>query len=245
MKFEFYEVGGKIRDEILGLTSKDVDYSVVISGHNPELTADQLFTEMLMELQTKRFEVFEQRPEAFTIRAMFPKYHQYSGVADFVLSRKEVGYNTESRLPRVEIGTLHDDLLRRDFTVNAIAKDSEGNLIDPFNGQIDITHGILRTPTDAGVSFYNDPLRILRAFRFMVTKSFTLSDEIVDAISLFDPMTFLTKISVDRVRDELTKMLKHSTPRTLDVLFWLRNINPSLYNVLWEHDLWLMPTTKK
>ncbi len=111
MEFKFYEVGGKIRDEFLGLTSKDVDYSVVAEGVPDGTTPDEVFTEMMIDLTASGFKVFQQTPEAFTIRAMFPEWHTHSGVADFVLARKEIGYNTSSRMPEVAIGTLLYDLL--------------------------------------------------------------------------------------------------------------------------------------
>lgn len=244
MEFKLYEVGGKIRDEFLGLPSKDVDYSVVAEGTSITSTS-LIFESLIVYLEQEGYQIFQVTNEAFTIRAKFPDNHQHSGVADFVLARKEIGYNAMSRMPEVAVGTLHDDLLRRDFTVNAMAKDEDGNIIDPFHGQIDLAHGMLRTPSDAGMAFHNDPLRIMRALRFKITKGFSLSDEIVDAISLFDPVTFMIKVSEERTREELTKMFKHSTPQTLETLFWLRKVNPALYNVIFQGDMWLMPTTKK
>jgi poly(A) polymerase len=152
--FTFYEVGGKVRDEILGLQSKDVDYTVVPSDSLLEqyTGAEEMFDILVTYLRESKFEIFLITPDCFTIRAMFPKDHKYSGVADFVMSRKEVGYVPGTRTPIVKPGTLYDDLERRDFTLNALAKDEDGNIIDYFNGIEDLKNGILRTPLPTKVT---------------------------------------------------------------------------------------------
>ena len=245
MKYELYEVGGKIRDEFLGLKSKDVDYSVVILD---ELTDKSLpllaFENFVYQIETEGFEVFLKTPDCFTVRAMFPKDHKYSGVADFVLARKELGYIPNTRTPKVELGTLRDDLERRDFTVNALAKDSDGNIVDYFGGQKDLLSGILRTPVDTAVSFNDDPLRILRAMRFMVTKGFAVSDNIIETIETFNSAK-MEVVSTERIREELHKMFHYNTKRTMQILYWLNQINPELHSNIFSRDLWLMPTNKK
>ena len=97
-----------------------------------------------------------------------PEGYKYQGVADFVMARKEVGYIPNTRTPIVEPGNLYDDLSRRDFTVNALAKDPDtGEIIDYFGGLEDIKKKLLRTPLPP---FDDDPLRILRGIRFSITK---------------------------------------------------------------------------
>ncbi len=124
--FKFYEVGGKIRDELLGLSNKDVDYVAVPCQEalNQGLDACEMFTILCDYLQKEGFEIFLITRGCFTIRAKFPNGYKYQGVADFVMARKEVGYISGTRTPIVEPGTLYDDLARRDFTVNALAKRS-------------------------------------------------------------------------------------------------------------------------
>ena len=241
MKYELYEVGGKIRDELLGLQSKDVDYSVVTD----RLQQDPLTVFYIFEDTLKRegYDVFLSTPECFTIRAMFPKDHQYSGVADFVLARKEE-YVQGSRKPTVFLGTLKDDLERRDFTVNALAKDSDGKIVDYFGGRKDLLNGILKTPIDTGVSFNDDPLRILRAMRFMVTKGFAVSDNIIETIETFN-VSKMEVVSTERIREELLKMFHFDTKRTMQILYWLNQINPELHSNIFSRDMWLMPTNKK
>ena len=127
--FKFYEVGGKIRDELLGLTNKDVDYvavptEAVYSKIHPceaQLSPAQLMFKALKSyLEEQKFEIFLVTPECYTIRAKFPEGYKYQGVADFVMARKEVGYVPGTRTPIVEPGNLYDDLSRRDFTINAL-----------------------------------------------------------------------------------------------------------------------------
>lgn len=154
--FKFYEVGGKIRDELLGLTNKDVDYvavptEAVYSKIHPceaQLSPARLMFKALKSyLEEQKFEIFLVTPECYTIRAKFPEGYKYQGVADFVMARKEVGYVPGTRTPIVEPGNLYDDLSRRDFTVNAMAKDPDtGEIIDYFYGKHDITNALIRTP---------------------------------------------------------------------------------------------------
>ena len=134
--FKFYEVGGKVRDEILGLASKDVDY-VAVPGDDllkDIESAHTMFNILEGYLKEEGFEIFLVTTDCFTIRAKFPKNHKYEGVADFVMARKEIGYIPGTRQPMVVPGTLYDDLERRDFTLNALAKDENGDIIDFFDG---------------------------------------------------------------------------------------------------------------
>ena len=168
--FKFYEVGGKVRDEILEIESKDVDY-VAVPGEDPlkNISSAHAMFRLLEEyLKIEGFEIFLSTPDCFTIRAKFPKDHKYQGVADFVMARKEVGYIPGTRTPMVVPGSLYDDLERRDFTLNALAKDEDGKIIDFFNGLKHLKSGQLVTPLDCEVTFNDDPLRILRAIRFCI-----------------------------------------------------------------------------
>ena len=217
--FTFYEVGGKIRDELLGIKSKDVDYTAVPSEFllKLKLTAEQMFEELVKYLVEAKFNIFLITKECYTIRAMFPEDHKYSGVADFVMARKEVGYISGTRTPIVIPGTLYDDLERRDFTVNALAKDSEGNIIDYFNGLKDLKFKELKTPLSPEITFNDDPLRILRALRFAITKDFWISDEIDTTLTYFD-YSKMKVVSNERIYEELRKMLEFDTPKTIGLL---------------------------
>ena len=244
MKYKLYEVGGKIRDEFLGLKSKDVDYSVVIE--DTTLTLELAYSMFVKQIESEGFEVFKRDPDVVTVRAMFPKDHKYSGAADFVLARKELYYPEAGRRPVCELGTLKDDLLRRDFTLNAMAKAEDGNIIDLFGGYEDLMASILRTPRDPYETFKNDPLRIIRAMRFCITKGFVLSQELRLAI-IEVGVQGIEKVSVERVQGELEKCFYFDTIKTLDYLNYFRNeLNFDLIKYAFEGTgLKLKPITKK
>tara|TARA_R110000868_G_scaffold12456_8_gene59561 strand:+ start:1344 stop:2090 length:747 start_codon:yes stop_codon:yes gene_type:complete len=243
--YRLYEVGGAVRDSLLGLKSKDIDYTVVVTPDDPSVDAVIAFNWFHAEIVRDGYEVFLCTPDVFTIRARFPKTHIHAGlVADFVLARKESGFVEGTRRPlNIELGTLEDDLRRRDFTVNAIARDIDGTIIDPFNGMSDLCNRILICPVDAETSFEDDPLRILRALRFSLTKEMNLGDNIKMAIKKFDVDRFIETVSIERIREELHKMFSHSTINSLKILFELEKWNFRLYEYIFE-QLWLKPTTE-
>jgi poly(A) polymerase len=144
----------------------------------------------------------------------------------------------------LELGTLHDDLLRRDFTVNAIAESVDGEIIDPFGGVADLKLGILRTPLPAEQTMMDDPLRILRALRFQITKSFSIHEDIWMAMGQPEILEKLkTTVSAERIRDEVFKMMKHNTPMTIKVLSLVDNHSiPGFIDLVFGRGLWLKPT---
>lgn len=239
--FTFYEVGGKVRDELLGLESKDVDYVAVPSDELIGMieTAEEMFDVLEEHLKNEKFELFLVTRNCYTIRARFPQGHVYSGVADFVMARKEVGYIPGTRTPIIKPGTLYDDLERRDFTLNALAKKEDGTIIDYFNGEKHLRLGVLRTPLDAEITFNDDPLRILRALRFCITKSFYIESKMDEIIRNYDYENKMSVVSSERIRDELFKCFKYDTNLTLRTL----NDYPRLRNYIFEKtSLWLKPT---
>lgn len=242
--FTFYEVGGKVRDEILGLESKDVDYVAV---PNDKLlkdfdTAESMFSMLETYLRDEKFEIFLVTPDCFTIRAKFPKDHKYSGVADFVMARKEIGYIPGTRTPIIKPGTLYDDLERRDFTLNALAKDEDGTIIDYFDGLVDLKNKFLRTPLPTETTFNDDPLRILRAIRLSITKGLTIPMQMALTIGLYNYDEKMSVVSTERIREELFKCFKHDTLETLRVL----NEYPLLNTYIFKNSgLWLKPTMEQ
>lgn len=246
--FKFYEVGGKVRDEILGLQSKDVDY-VAVPDEKLLLThysAPDMFAVLENYLKEEGFEIFLVTEDCFTIRAKFPKNHKYEGVADFVMARKEIGYFKGTRQPIVLPGTLYDDLERRDFTLNALAKDEDGKIIDYFNGLKALECGVLITPLLAEQTMLDDPLRLLRAFRFSITKGFTISTPIMLTCSMDSVIEKLEQVvSQERIRDEVFKMMKHDTLKTLELFEKIRTLNPKLLEIMFGRGMWLKPTTEQ
>jgi len=244
---KIYFVGGYVRDKLLGIQSKDIDFVFVIDNIN--LTVEQGFDIMTNWLKIEGFNIFLSTPNMLTIRAKFPqnnKYLEYSTLtADFVLARKEE-YNDNSRRPIVQIGTLKDDLERRDFTVNAMAMDLDGTIIDLFDGKNDLKKMIMRTPLDPLITLNDDPLRLLRALRFHITKGLVFEPILYEAIQNEEIINKLfTLVSGERIREELERMFKYSTPDTLSILYKIDNSVPKFIDRLFTNHLWLKPTTKK
>lgn len=220
---ETYLVGGMVRDEIMGLASKDADFSCVLEDSDfpaPGTTIGDPdpFIIMRDELVKRGFKIFVESPEHFTIRAQFPKGNNDFGVrdADFVLAREEGPYSDGRRPDWVKAGTLYMDLARRDFGFNAIAKDAEGNLIDPFNGVQDINDRVIRAVGNAFDRLNEDALRAVRAIRFSVTKGFRIDKELEFAMrtaAVLDAIAY--KISDERIKDELSKMFRFDTMESI------------------------------
>jgi tRNA nucleotidyltransferase/poly(A) polymerase len=233
---KMFEVGGCIRDELLGVPSKDIDFTVVMEESDLRNTGTEdeldMFKVMVHRLREQGFEIFLEAPEFLTVRARFPDRYfttpppQGSVVpvlqrtkgltADFVLARKESDY-TDGRRPDVVVpGTLEDDLARRDFTMNAIAKDTDGSLIDPFNGQRDIRVRIIRAVGDPFDRLTEDALRAVRALRFSVTKGFTIDKDLAFAMESAAVLNAIVdNISDERVQIELSKMFRFDTVSSL------------------------------
>lgn len=245
---QMFEVGGCVRDEIMGVKSNDIDFSVVLEASDfPDSLLvvggnDDPFLIMEKNLIAMGFDVKVRTPEHLTIRALFPKNHPtYSGGADFVLARKEGAYSDGRRPDFVVVGSLQDDLRRRDFTMNAIAKAEDGSLVDPFNGRQDIADGVIRAVGDAFLRLDEDALRALRALRFSVTKGFRIDPALrfhMENVAILDKI--VNNISDDRKKDELNKMFK------FDTLASLRGLNdfPALTAAIFSGSVSLEATMK-
>ena len=230
MEIKMWEVGGHVRDSLLGIESKDIDIAV-------EAPSWEVMREFVQKNTQK---IFLEKPEFLTIRAM-----GFDGLPkDFVLCRKDGDYSDGRRPDSVEPGTILDDLQRRDFTVNAIARNVEtGEIFDPFDGVKDIKSMYLRCVGDTKERFDEDALRILRAIRFHITKGFLLSDDISRVLcdSYYWPSK-LAAISVERIREEMLKCFRHSTPVTLR---FLGDIHPQMVSAIFGDDMWLKPTMEE
>ncbi len=195
---EAYVIGGFVRDLILERPSKDIDIVVVGSGI-------ELAEKSAKALRVKHVSVFKNYGTA-----QF-KYKDLD--IEFVGARKE-SYAENSRNPSVKEGTLKDDQLRRDFTINALAislqKQNFGDLIDPFNGIDDLEKGIIRTPLNPDQTYSDDPLRMLRAIRFATQLDFKIERESLDAI--FANSDRLKIITQERISDELNKIIRAKIP---------------------------------
>jgi poly(A) polymerase len=239
---QIFKVGGCVRDKILGVESKDIDFTFVLD--NLDQSVEGGFQEMTDWLAHEGFGIFLSTPECFTIRAKFPKGHKNEGlVADFVMARKEIGYIEGTRQPILVLGTLEDDLIRRDFTLNAMAEDDDGNIIDLFGGMKDLKEGTLRTPLPADRTMMDDPLRFLRALRFSITKGFAIHLDIISAMKQPDILEKLEKVvSAERIREEVFKMMKHNTVEALELFRGVEDELPGFTELVFGRGLWLKPT---
>ena len=243
---KIYEVGGCVRDEILGVKSKDIDFTVVLDDTNQ--TVDEGWDQMVSFLKEEGYQIFLETKDCFTVRAKFPVGHINEGlVADFVMARKEVGYVLGTRKPILELGSLYDDLIRRDFTVNALAKDMGGNIIDHFNGMEHLKKGLLVTPLNPMKTMMDDPLRILRALRFSLTKDLEVHTDIMESMKQPDILDKLKKtVSQERIREEITKMMMCDTIKTMKLLVDIdRDYIKGFLDIVFKDTMWLKPTTEK
>lgn len=195
---EAYVVGGYVRDLLLGKEVNDIDIVVVGSGIE--------FAEAVAAAMKKRKIVTYEKFGT----AMMPTE---GGKIEFVGSRKEQ-YHRDSRNPVVAVGTLKEDLSRRDFTVNAMAASLNagrwGALADPFGGTEDLQKRIIRTPLDPAATFDDDPLRIMRAVRFAAQLGFTIEPAVMEAIAPVRDR--LSIISQERITEEFMKIMASPAP---------------------------------
>lgn len=199
LHYECYVVGGYVRDIILERPTNDID--VVVVGKGIEMAR------ALCNLLGRgaHLSVFQNFGTAQV------KYHGME--IEFVGARKE-SYNRDSRKPIVEDGTLQDDQERRDFTINAMAiclnSDRFGELVDPFEGMLDLEDGLIRTPLDPDVTFSDDPLRMMRCIRFATQLNFYIEEETFD--SLERNRERIAIISKERIAEELNKIILSPIP---------------------------------
>ncbi|NTV05909.1 MAG: HD domain-containing protein [Chlorobiaceae bacterium] len=198
-----YLVGGYVRDMIMQRACTDIDI-MVIGDPVPFAKA------VCEELNGRNFVLFERFR---TAQLEISDHLQATFKVELVGARKE-SYNNDSRKPVTLIGTLDDDLSRRDFTINALAlvlnSDGRNKIIDRFNGIEDIESCILRTPLDPLQTFSDDPLRMMRAARFGAQLEFNLLPEVVDAMRTMHERIRI--VSIERVSHEFFKIMLSPRP---------------------------------
>ena len=195
---EAYVIGGYVRDLLLHRPSKDID--IVVHGSGIELA--EAAAKRLGNLTVSVFKNF--------VTAMF----RYKGMEiEFVGARKE-SYRSDSRKPVVEEGTIEDDQKRRDFTINALAISLNpadyGTLIDPFDGLQHLEDRLIKTPLEPGITFSDDPLRMMRAIRFASQLNFRIEAETFQAIAAYKDR--LPIVSTERIMDEFNKIMLSPEP---------------------------------
>ena len=191
-------VGGIVRDDRIGRERDDADY---------DLTTDARPEQIKALVGPIADAVWAQGERFGTIGCTI------AGQEYEITTHRADTYDPDSRKPIVEFGDdVRDDLARRDFTINAMAVDvADGVLVDPFDGASDLTARVLRTPLDPEISFSDDPLRMVRAARFVATLDLTPDAGVVAAVErMRDRMAI---VSVERIRDEFDKMLALADPQ--------------------------------
>ncbi|HZC70094.1 MAG TPA: CCA tRNA nucleotidyltransferase [Jatrophihabitans sp.] len=200
---ELHLVGGPVRDALLGRPTDDLDF-----------TTDARPEQVLAIVGPLASATWTTGIEFGTVGA------QVDGLRCEITTFRADRYDRESRNPEVAFGdSLEDDLKRRDFTMNAMAVSATGDraFADPFGGLADLARGVLRTPDTPQESFADDPLRMLRAARFVSTLQVAIAPDVEAALR--EMAGQLARITAERVQAELSKLLLGATPRAgLEVL---------------------------
>ncbi len=195
---QVFIVGGFVRDVILKRQRNEIDFLVL--GDGPKFAS-----EFAKELGIKKISIFKNFGTAHF------RYENFD--FEFVGARKE-SYRKGSRNPSVTTGTFEDDIDRRDFTINTLAvsinKKDFGKLIDKYDGLTDIKNKIIKTPLNPLDTFDDDPLRILRAFRFAAQLGFDIDEKILNAANKLRERLLI--VSQERISDEFFKILKSPVP---------------------------------
>jgi len=217
-----YLIGGFVRDRLIGRATKDADIVCVGDG---------------IQLAHKVAAGLQPRPSVSFFKNFGTAQIKWEDLElEFVGARKE-SYRAESRKPEVEQGTIEDDQLRRDFTINAMAislnTEDYGRLIDPFDGRQDLEKKLIRTPLDPLRTFSDDPLRMMRAIRFASQLKFTIDSDTLQAIEEDAPRIKI--VSQERITDELNKIILSEQPSIgFDLLYrtgLLKIIFPSMVDL--------------
>lgn len=242
---DLFEVGGCVRDSLLGVEPNDIDFA---TDARPEKTM-----EILRQAGMK---VIPIGLEFGTVQTILD-----GEKVEITTFRCKESYTKGSRKPEVVFGdNIKDDLARRDFTFNAIAvRIGPGSIVDPFGGKDDLANEIIRTPGDPVVAFTDDPLRILRAARFVARGMGQIERETLNAMCVCKDL--LLDLSVERVFEEMTKLLMAKDPvaglRALEEIGIFSVLFPEMNPVLdftedvgkwhhlsvWEHTLMVVDNT--
>jgi tRNA nucleotidyltransferase/poly(A) polymerase len=238
MRMKKYAVGGFVRDRIMDIPSKDLDFSV---------EADS-FESMVLGLEEEGVEIYLKTSQYFTVRGKHPKW----GAVDYVWARKDGPYSDGRRPDYVKPGTLEDDLERRDFTMNALAvrecdldffiRTGSAEAVMDFHGGLeDIKNKVIHSVGVADKRLEEDALRVIRAMRFAITKEMSISMSVANAMNSEEVENAFKDISADRISSELAKMIKYE-PKSVFMTFYKF---PQYADMIIDKGVWFKPTLEK
>lgn len=242
---KLYLTGGAVRDHLMKLEpSNDVDFCVEAESY--EAMRDWLVARGLR--------VWQERPEYVTVRGQLPLrvLGKFGGIlaarlgdavdADFTLCRKETMYSDGRHPDTVTPCDVLTDLNRRDFTVNAVAVTENGEFLDPHQGVKACRLGLLSCVGEPEERFDEDPLRMLRAIRFAVTRNLRITSYVDKALRKPELLNRLRLLPVERVHHELARAFQASTHRTLTLLEQYPFLTLTVFA---GSKLWLKPTLEQ
>ncbi|MGZ8557409.1 MAG: CCA tRNA nucleotidyltransferase [Chitinophagaceae bacterium] len=220
LQAETYLIGGFVRDKLLGRATKDADIVCVGDGIEMAKAVAKHFKPVPPVSYFKNFGTAHIKVNPLNNNdssKVSPNGGDLEGAGafdiEFVGARKE-SYRFDSRKPAVEPGTVADDQLRRDFTINSLAislnKNDYGKLIDPFDGVKDIENKIIKTPMPPAQTFSDDPLRMMRAIRFATQLNFSIEEKTFESIKVNAERIKI--VSQERITDELNKIVAAARP---------------------------------
>jgi tRNA nucleotidyltransferase/poly(A) polymerase len=223
-----WDVGGYVRDELLGIESKDRDIMVDL----PSFEALERWAEGHLH------KIYERKPEMLILRGSGPE-----GPVDYNLPRSESAYSNNRSPDSTKVGSFKEDMERRDFTCNAIARNIETReIIDLHGGVEDLKHRRLRAVGNAYERLEEDHLRIVRGIRLCITKNLVPFGQIEEILLEGSYASKLSTLPVERLHGEIHKATSFSTASTLA---FLAKIHPLYTEVIFDRGLWLTPTTAK
>lgn len=204
--YEAYIVGGCVRDSLIGIKPNDFDITTSATPDN------------IMSIFSK-FECIKIGIKHGTVGVIIDKE-----IFEITTYRIESKYKDHRRPDTIEFtSNLHEDLKRRDFTINAMAYNEKNNLVDIFGGKLDIENKIIRTVGNPNERFYEDGLRMIRAIRFSSKLNFHIEENTLKAV--YDNAHIIKSISLERITDEFTKIILSDNPQNLIYLFKTKIIN--------------------
>ncbi|MFW5887698.1 MAG: hypothetical protein ACOCUH_02760 [Bacteriovoracia bacterium] len=197
-----YEVGGSLRDELLGKSNVDKDLVAVTSS----------FENLRQYIRSTAQKVFLEKPEFGIIRYL----DSDDSPCDISLAVKK----RDDKGHILELGSIENDLCLRDFTINAMARKIEtGEVFDPFNGKKDIETKTIKTVRSIEETFMADPVRIIRALRFKIQLGFEFAHDLSQFLYTNGDFSTLKNINRERIRQELDKALAISTHQMLNEIY--------------------------